>query len=72
MDYYQRHIDLSKDIINLDLTFQLLRLKILGNKNSNNAVLAEKQWQEPYLQTQPFIKDDMVCYHIEEDVCIRR
>ena len=70
MDYYQRHIDLSKDIINLDLTSQLLRLKILGDKNSNNTVLAEKQWQEPYLQTQPFIKDDMICYHVEEDACI--
>ena len=67
-----KYIDLYPDIINVDVKLQLVRLIISENNSTIKNKLAEKQWQEPYLQTQPFIKDDMICYHIEEDVCIRR
>ena len=66
-----RYVDIYPDIINVDLKLQLVRLLVLKNNLNLKNKLAEKQWQEPYLQTQPFIKDDMICYHVEEDVCVR-
>jgi len=61
----------DREVVKVDIKLQLLRLKLSSLNSVAESVLSKKQWQEPYLQTQPFIKDDMICYHVEEDVCVR-
>ncbi|MCG7531784.1 hypothetical protein MHM98_10565 [Psychrobium sp. MM17-31] len=67
-----KYTDLYSRIINIDLELQLLRLKVSNPKGVEEVILSKKQWQEPYLNSSPFIKSDKLCYAVADEVCIKR
>lgn len=67
-----RYIDLYEEIIKVDLKLQLLRFKLDSHNPDIEASFTDNQWREPYLNSLPFIKDEQLCYKVEEEVCIKR